>query len=120
MGKPPDEPPNTPGVPGAWVKAARAGEIPVDTAIEIVAGGVNVAVFNQAGNYRAIGNTCPHLKGGALAAGTLIGDVVSCPFHGWMFKLDSGECINRPGAAARTYRTRVNGTDIEIFLPVPG
>ncbi len=102
------------------MKAARTGEIPMDTGLEIVAGDVNVAVFNQAGNYRAIGNTCPHLKGGTLAARTLIGDVVSCPFHGWMFKLDSGECINHPGAAARTYRTRVNGTDIEIFLPVPG
>ncbi len=102
------------------MKAARTGEIPVDSALEIVAGGVNVALFNQAGNYRAVDNICPHLKGGNLAAGTLTGDIVSCPFHGWMFKLDSGECINHPGAAAKTYRTRVNGTDIEVFLPVSG
>jgi nitrite reductase/ring-hydroxylating ferredoxin subunit len=35
-----------------------------------------------------------------------------------MFKLDSGQCVNHPGAAVRTYPTRVNGSDIEIFLPV--
>ena len=102
------------------MKAARTGEIPVDTALETVAGGVNAALFNHAENYRAIDDTCPHLKGGTLAAGTLTGDNVSGPFHGWMFKLDYGEWINHPGAAARTYRTRVNGTDIEVFLPVPG
>ncbi len=85
-----------------------------------MAGGVNVAPFYQAGSYRAVDNICPRLKGETLAAGTLTGDIVSCPFHGWMFELDSGECINHPGAAARTYGTRVNGTDIEVFLPVSG
>lgn len=69
------------------MKAAQAGEIPVGSALEIVAG---------------------------------TGDIVSCPFHGWMFKLDSGQCVKHPGAAAKTYRTRVNGTDIEVFLPVSG
>jgi nitrite reductase (NADH) small subunit len=104
---------------GRWIRVAETSEVPSGSALELAAGTLSVALFNRDGAYLAIGNVCPHGKGGRLAAGSLMGDVVTCPFHGWMFKLDSGECIHHPGVAATTYPTRVTGTTVEVLLPVP-
>ncbi len=49
----------------------------------------------------ALDNRCPH-KGGPLAQGIVHGTQVTCPLHGWVINLDSGNaatpdegCVNR-------------------------
>ena len=73
-------------------------------------GEADVALFNVEGQYRAIGNRCPH-RGGPLARGrveqaTVDGAVrpaVRCPMHGWLFDLATGRCLNQPQASVPTY-----------------
>jgi nitrite reductase/ring-hydroxylating ferredoxin subunit len=48
--------------------------------------GQSIAVFNIAGKYYAIANTCPH-RGGPLADGMMAGEEVICPWHGARFNV---------------------------------
>lgn len=47
------------------------------------------------GEYRAFESNCPH-RGGPLADGSLHGQAVVCPWHGFRFDLRSGEVVGTP------------------------
>lgn len=51
-------------------------------------------------------NSCPH-AGGNLSAGEVEHGVVTCPWHQWAFKLDSGQCTLSDAVHLRRYETRV-------------
>jgi cholesterol 7-dehydrogenase len=45
---------------------------------------------------------CPHL-GAHLGIGSrVIGDCVECPFHGWQFRGEDGQCTSIPYAAGKS------------------
>src|SRR5262245_10988906 len=52
-----------------------------------------IAVFNVGDKVYAVDNRCPH-EGYPLAAGKISADcVLTCNWHNWKFRLDTGECI---------------------------
>ena len=80
--------------------------IPPGTSAEVAADGKIFAVFNVDGVFHVIDGICSH-AGGPLGKGTLRGNVVTCPWHGWQYQVDTGRhCLNsRLGQA--TYPCRV-------------
>lgn len=70
--------------------------------------GLDLAVFISADRDRVIvlDNTCPH-AGGNLAAGTLDGHIVSCPWHHWKFDVRTGTCVDAPRARVRRYNAEL-------------
>lgn len=86
--------------------AAVAPVIRVDELAEgaprlISVNGLEVAVFRRGDRLHALQNRCPH-EGGALASGTLDGDEVICPLHGYRFNVKTGACSTEPGLCAKT------------------
>jgi nitrite reductase/ring-hydroxylating ferredoxin subunit len=78
--------------------------------------GLSIAVFNIAGRYYAIGNTCPH-RGGPLAEGMMAGEEVICPWHGARFNVKTGAVMGPPAPeGVRSFPVRVNGDDLEVEL----
>ncbi|MDE0144265.1 MAG: Rieske (2Fe-2S) protein [Nitrospira sp.] len=77
-----------------------------------------VALFNVDGEILALDNTCPH-AGGPLGEGTLNGEIVECPWHGWEFNVRTGQCIENPNPewAVPCYRTRVENGVIQVAFP---
>src|SRR5437762_1898734 len=51
---------------------------------------------------------CPH-RGGPLAAGTLTGSVVGCPWHGWTFDVTTGQPDHPGGHSVAAYDVKVEG-----------
>ena len=74
-----------------------------------------IALFNIGGNYFALDNTCPH-RGGSLGDGEVDGEIVTCPWHGWNFNVETGEDANNPSLCLTKYDIKVNGEDIELTL----
>ncbi len=71
-----------------------ADTLPPGESAEVVAEGRIFAVYNVDGDFRVIDGICPH-AGGPLGKGSLHGDVVTCPWHGWQFNVESGQhCLN--------------------------
>lgn len=100
-------------MPG-FIKVARKSEIGDQTAKCVEIEGRRIALFNLAGQFYAIADTCTH-QGGPLSEGILDGEDIECPWHGARFNVTSGAVCTPPaGADVVRYNVRVMGDDIEV------
>ena len=74
-----------------------------------------IALFNIDGEFFAISNSCPH-RGGPLGDGTLEGDIITCPLHGWRFNVKSGMNEIMPNVKVQCYQVKIEGNDILVSL----
>ncbi|MGF1445794.1 MAG: Rieske 2Fe-2S domain-containing protein [Pikeienuella sp.] len=73
-----------------WERVGRPDEIAEGTAKVIrLASGERVAVFRHAGRLSAISNACAH-QNGPLGEGRVIDGCVTCPWHGFQYRLEDG------------------------------
>lgn len=98
-----------------FLKVATLSELAPGTCKPVEAGGKVVALFNVDGNIYALDNTCLH-RGGPLGEGTLNGEVVTCPWHGWEYNVRTGEKVNVPAVKVATYPVQVEGNDIKVAV----
>lgn len=83
----------------ALARVAKVAEIPDGEIRGFELNGKPVAIANQGGKFYALDGTCPH-RGGPLGEGTLEGNLVTCPWHGWQFEVATGKnAIVGPSAA---------------------
>ena len=98
-----------------FVKAAEVADVPPGTGKCITVNGKEIALFNLAGTFHAIDNTCLH-RGGPLAEGELDGAVVTCPWHGWQYDVITGVNIMDESQRVERYDVRVEGGEILIAV----
>jgi nitrite reductase (NADH) small subunit len=68
-----------------------------------------IAIFRTADDQVfALEDRCPH-KGGPLSEGIVHGTSVTCPLHGWVFDMASGQAQGADVGAVATFRARVEG-----------
>jgi nitrite reductase (NADH) small subunit len=99
-----------------WVRLAPATALPCGNAVCVDADGVHVAVFHARGGFRAVADRCRHM-GGPLSQGTISGETVICPWHGWTYDLRSGARTDRQGHAVTSYP--IKNEDGWLFLGLP-
>ncbi|MDQ2805177.1 MAG: Rieske (2Fe-2S) protein [Pseudomonadota bacterium] len=91
---------------------ARAADIPPGGRKLVMVGKRRIGVFNLGGTFFALHDRCPH-QGGALCEGHLVGmvdathpgeyrrsregELLKCPWHGWMFDIRTGQSWCDPG-----------------------
>lgn len=93
---------------------AALQEIPIGAARAAEINGREIAVFNDGGELRAIGNSCPH-RGASLHEGLLRDGKVYCPWHCFDFDLRTGACGAVAGMAVKTYEVRVEGETVYVL-----
>lgn len=98
-----------------FIKVAKKGDIPLNEGRTFNINGKEIAIFNVDGEFYAIDHTCPH-EGGPLAEGTLDGDVVTCPWHGWMFNVKTGLSPIIPDVKVKTYPVKLDNDEIMISI----
>jgi nitrite reductase/ring-hydroxylating ferredoxin subunit len=97
-----------------FIKVATTDEIAPGQARLVEVGGNEIALFNVSGSFHAIDNTCTHV-GGPLCEGEIDGAEVTCPWHGAVFDVTTGQVLGPPAAQSVThYDVRVNGSDLEV------
>ena len=74
-----------------------------------------IALYNVNGNFYATTNTCLHQEG-PLGEGTLEGETVTCPWHGWKFNVRTGVSPVVPTAKIQTYAVKIEGDDILVAI----
>jgi nitrite reductase (NADH) small subunit len=97
----------------ARVKALDLAELPPGTTALVTVDGMDVALFRRGGEAFAIGNECPH-QGGNLCDGTVHGDIVICPLHGWEVDLRSGACMTVPGESVPRFTVTVEDGAVHL------
>ena len=104
-------------------RVALASDIPEGKRAILNVAGRTIGVFNVAGSFFALRNTCPH-QGGPLCLGDVYASIESsgpgafvyddsqhflqCPWHGWEFDLRTGESWFDPK------RTRVRAYEVSV------
>ena len=99
-----------------FVKAAKTDEIAPGQSKMLEVNGKKIAIFNVAGSFYAIDDTCSH-RGGSLSQGMIEGENVTCPWHGAVFDIRSGEVLGPPAPkGVARYNVRVDGVQIEVEI----
>ena len=100
---------------GEFVRVTGTTDVQPGQGIVAEVNGKTLAVFNVAGAFHAIDNTCIH-RGGPLGEGDLEGSVVTCPWHGWQYDVTTGTCVATPAAKVERYEVKVDGTDVKVLI----
>ena len=107
------------GAPGAsgsdgWVPVGPPLSIP-DKGARIVAApdGERIAVFRDGAQIGALSNLCAH-QNGPIGEGRIIDGCVTCPWHGYQYRLEDG-CAPPPFTEKLvTYRVRIAHGVVEV------
>jgi nitrite reductase (NADH) small subunit len=100
-----------------FLTAARVDSIPAGTGMAVAVGDRLVAIFNLGGGrYHAIDDLCPHM-GASLAAGHVEGEIVTCPWHAWRFRVTDGTWCDNPRIKTEAFELRVVGDEIQVRVP---
>ena len=98
------------------IELIAVSEVPPGASDEVVAEGRIFAVYNVDGTIHVLDGICPH-AGGPLRKGSLEGNVVTCPWHGWQFDVSSGRHCLTPTICQTSYPATVSGGKVCISRP---
>jgi ferredoxin-NADP reductase len=99
-----------------FMKVARRGDLAPGQVKAVAANGTQIALCNVDGVYYAIDDACTH-RSALLSEGDLIGKEITCPLHGAIFDVTTGEVLEGPaGEGVTAYEVRVLGADIEVKI----
>lgn len=80
--------------------------------------GKKIGIFqNDDGGYYALETNCKH-HGADLLAGTIAGNIVTCPRHDWRYDLRTGQCLSNDSPRLRRYDVIVSGENL-MMATVP-
>ncbi len=98
------------------VTVAAVSDLSPGEAIAVEIHGHTIALFNVAGTYYAIDDTCTH-QGGPLSDGEIDGTVVTCPWHFAEFDITTGKVLNPPAdCAVKSHPVTVEGDEIKVEI----
>ncbi len=97
-----------------WQRVGHVSEIAPGRALRVEIGGVEILVCNVDGSLYAIEDVCTH-DGAPLDQGVLEGKSVTCPRHGAVFDVTTGEVLALPAVIPlMTFPVRVDGDSIVV------
>ena len=99
-----------------FVRAAGKNEILPGAIREVQVDGKSVALANVEGKFFAVNNVCLH-RGGPLGEGELDRQVVTCPWHGWQFDVQSGKTPLGSKIKQAVFEVKVEGQDVLVAVP---
>ena len=115
----------------ARVVACREAELPPDARMLVEHGRRRVALFNVGGRLHAVSARCPH-HGGPLCHGRIGGTrvpsdparyewgmpdrVLTCPWHGWQFDLETGAALFDPAVGVPVYPVAVEHGEVVVYV----
>jgi sulfoxide reductase heme-binding subunit YedZ len=96
-----------------FVEVCKVDRIPETCATIVSLSGERVAVFRYEGKVSAISNVCQH-QNGPLGEGRIIDGCVTCPWHGYQYRPESGAAPSPFKEKVPTFRVKV--VDGSVFV----
>lgn len=92
-----------------WLKVAAVDEME-DARAKIIrpARGEAIAVFRDGDKVSAVSNVCRH-QGGPLGEGKIVDGCITCPWHGFQYRMEDGQSPPPFTEKIATYATRIVG-----------
>lgn len=102
-----------------FIPVATGAELVPDAGKVVVAGGKRIALFLHNGRVYALSNVCRH-QGGPLGEGRITAGCLTCPWHGYQYRVEDG-CSPPPFTeVVQTYAVRVSAETVYVSrAPLP-
>jgi nitrite reductase/ring-hydroxylating ferredoxin subunit len=99
-------------------RACSLAELDAAGGLVPVSSGDREAVVVRAGTGEvfAVARACPH-EGYPLEEGDVVGETITCPWHGWRFDLRSGACLTA-GEDTQTFPVSISDGEVLVDLDV--
>ena len=110
-GKNPMEPPRDVTPPEGFEVAMHVDALSDGELTEVIMGGTAIAICRLGDEYHAMSNVCPH-AGGPIGDGSLEGDKVTCPYHGWRFDVKTGASSVNPDVKLPIFDVAIEGNAV--------
>ena len=98
-----------------WSRAASLAELQDGETRFIDIDGHSVILSRFGDRVSAFKNACAHM-GLELSNGEINEGILTCPFHGFQYALESGECLTAPEVQLQPHAVRVKGHNIEVRI----
>jgi len=98
-----------------WQDLCSLEEIPDGDILARLLGGHDLVVYRNGTQVSCLPNYCPH-RGWPFDGGRVRDGVLECPFHGYEFRLDTGECLTSPSLSLDTYPVRIRDGRVDVRL----
>jgi len=98
-----------------WVDVCTLDELCDDAIVSRAVEGREVLLYRHGDNVSCLDNACAHM-GMPLDGGQLEGGTLRCPYHGFVYRLDSGECLTVPEVQLAVHAVKVVGARVAVRL----
>jgi len=78
---------------------------------------LSIGIFHHQGGWYALRNSCLHQRG-PVCTGSLKGDILTCPWHGFQYNLTNGQFLADPSAKLATYPVQVRDGLVHVQIPI--
>ncbi|MEN1705073.1 MAG: NifU family protein [Planctomycetota bacterium] len=98
---------NDPSADHGWIQGPSVDSIGEQAPYRMKGEGFDALLVRRDGKLYAYRNECPH-QGLPLHEGEVVGDTITCPWHGFCFDMTSGECENAPQVQLEPFPLRID------------
>lgn len=98
-----------------WLETCNIFDITENRVLEKTVKGRSVLLYRNGDAVSCVENICAHL-GMPLEMGDISGGVITCPYHGFQYLLETGECLTAPEVQLRVHAVRVVGERVQVRL----
>jgi nitrite reductase/ring-hydroxylating ferredoxin subunit len=81
--------------------------------LTVEAGGEEILIFKVGQKLCGIQRICPHQEAD-LETGKVMGEMLKCPHHGYIFHFITGKCLNFTGVHADVYEVVSDGNELRV------
>ena len=98
-----------------WLETCNIFDLSEDKVLEKTVKGRSVLLYRNGDAVSCVENICAHL-GMPLEMGDISGGVITCPYHGFKYLLETGECLTVPEVQLKVHAVRVIGDKVEVRI----
>ena len=99
----------------SWVKLTTFEQIPESGILAVNFAGYSLILHRQGVNISCYKNSCTHLAS-PIDEGGVENGIITCPSHGFQYKLDTGECLTVPDVFLQSYPVKIKDDNIFVKL----
>lgn len=98
-----------------WVEITGLNQVPEWDILKVKVEGISLILNRQGMNVTCYRNACTHLEY-PIDMGKINNGIITCPFHKYQYKLDTGKCLNAPGDSLESYPVKIE--DDRVFVDI--
>ncbi|MGJ5629249.1 NifU family protein [Nostoc sp. CALU 1950] len=107
--------PFSPQITSSWVKVATIEQVPEFGILAVQIAGTSLILHRQGARVKCYRNACAHL-GYSLEEGKIENGIITCPSHGFQYRLETGECLTAPDISLQSYPIKFKENKVFVKL----